>query len=233
MLKTLLNQALLVGALLAVTAAAQDKVRTETLAVHESRDAKSSVVKTLKQGQELVVDMSITGEDGAQWCTIREKGQKDRLGYVHCDSLDRPARAVLRPAVAAAPRQVASASSVNWNPTATHTLGENRWMGYAVMMAAAFHFDETQKQQVLQLANQWGIPACIKTTDSYKGKGLPPEIGSQAVTQCHWNAQYFAEQVFALITPEQKAAQATAYATFGREVGGGRAALEKRPKAQQ
>ena len=226
----MLRRSLLIFWLLAATATGQVKVKSESLAVHEDRDNASAVVKTLERGDEVVIDMSITGPDNARWCTIRENGKKERLGYVHCDSLERPALRVRTPSEADPARPPAPHS---WDLANLRTLGETKWLGYAGLVATTFQFSEPQKQQVAQLANHNGMPACIQATDSYTGPGMPPELLSGSpITPCHWYAQSFYEQVFALITPEQKAAREASYQSFSREVTGNRHVLEQRAKGQ-
>jgi hypothetical protein len=62
---------------------------------------------------------------------------------------------------------------------------------------------------------------------------MPPELLSGSpITPCQWYAQSFYEQVFALITPEQKAAREASYQSFSREVTGNRHVLEQRAKGQ-
>jgi hypothetical protein len=219
-----------------IAASAQDKVKVESVTVYESRDTKSSPVKTLAKGAELTVDMSMTGEDGAQWCTIREIGQKQRLGYVRCDTLDRPVRAAsaTRPAaIPSVPSQAAGQPVFGSKGLAPKTLGETRWLGYADLIATTFQFTGPQNDQVVQLARQNGMPSCIQGTDSYPGPGLPPEmLSTSPIITCHWYAQTFYEQVFALITPEQKAARKASYETFSREVSGNRRVIEQRAKGK-
>lgn len=220
-------------ALLATTATAQVKVKSDTLEVRESRDKTSAVVKTLKQGEEVLIDMSMTGEDGQQWCTIRETTKKDRLGYVPCQFLDRPTRTAVSPPRSAPPAQPVSQALPGPKRQSPQTLGETRWLGYADLIAKTFQFNDQQNEQIVQLARQNGMPSCVYKTDSYPGPGLPPEmLSTSPITTCHWYAQTFYEQVFALITPEQKAARKASYETFTREVAGNRRVIEQRAKGQ-
>lgn len=213
-----------------VAVAAQDKVKVESVTVYGSRDTKSPAVKTLAKGAELTVDMSITGEDGAQWCTIRETGQKDRLGYVHCDTLDRPVRA------SKAARRVtatATAPEAPAGPIKRVGFGANRWMGYGDLIASTFKFTPQQRAQVEQIAKQNGIPTCIQNTDSYKGPGRPPDIlPTSPVTPCHWYAQTFYEQVFALATAEQLAADPKSQKRIAAELAKAKATIAARPQAK-
>src|SRR5437867_2234411 len=61
-------------------AAAQATVKNESQPVYAERDTGGAVVKTLHRGDAVEIEMSITGEGGVQWCSIRESGQNARLG---------------------------------------------------------------------------------------------------------------------------------------------------------
>jgi hypothetical protein len=63
------NCGLLAGlAFMTGAATPQAFVKSESLPVYSRVDAASDVVKTLKKGDAVVVEMSILGEDNAQWC---------------------------------------------------------------------------------------------------------------------------------------------------------------------
>jgi hypothetical protein len=85
---------------------------------------------------------------------------------------------------------------------------------------------------VEQLARQNGIPGCIQVTDSYKGPGKPDDIlKTSPVTPCHWYGQAFYEQVFALATPEQLAADPKSQKRIADELAKARATIAARPQA--
>jgi len=231
----------LICGLMAATATGQVKVKSESLPVHQSASASSAVVKTLKQGDEVVLDMSIAGADKAQWCMIREDNQADLLGYVPCNTLERSAP---RPAYGAATKtgkQPVAAKAApkaapkgDWDPTQARTAGETRWLGYGTLIAETFKFTQEQKLQMGQLAIKNGMPACAQNSDSYFSKGVnPPDLtNTSPITPCHWYAQYYAEQVFALVTPEQKAARQASYNTFSKEVASNRRVIELRAQGK-
>jgi hypothetical protein len=57
------------------------------------------------------------------------------------------------------------------------TLGEQRYLGWAAVIAADFSFTRQQKDRVLPIARLTGISACIEDTNSYVRKGLtPPDL---------------------------------------------------------
>ena len=119
-----------------------------------------------------------------------------------------------------------------WETTFRQTAGEQRYLGWARILDGTFRLTDQQKQQVLQAANRNGIPGCIEQTDAYFRNGeTPPDLvykRGDPVSVCSWYFQYFMEQVFALITPEQRAGKQTSYENFRREVTGGRTVLEAR-----
>jgi hypothetical protein len=227
--------------LTAGTAAGQATVKSESLPVYSQRDTRSTVVKTLHRGEAVEIEMSLTGEGNLQWCSIHESGQKDRLGHVLCESLERPLVAK-QPAPRAqtqtesvAPPVAPTFAGVRedfWEQTHRQSGGETRWMGYADILATTFRFSPEQKARVLQLARQSGIGPCIEDTDSYLRRGVqPPDLlSSSPITQCNWNAQTFREWVFSLVTTEQKAAHRVSYEDFSREIAGNRLVLERRSK---
>ena len=218
-------------------AAAQATVKSESLPVFSRMDSTSDVVKTLKKGDAVVIEMSIQGEDGARWCSIRETAQSKSLGYVRCQFLDRPpepkAPAPSAPSVPAQPA-AQTPSDDFWNRVERQqvTYGEMRWLGETTIMARLSGFSPQQKARVLLLSRQAGIPSCIEDTDSYMRKGqMPPDaLSSAPVTQCDWNWQAFMEQVLALVTPEQQAAHPVSYAEWRRQITGRRQGLERRSR---
>ena len=66
----------------------QVTVRTPTLAVYAQMSPTSSVVKTLKVGDVLIVGLEVMNSSG-NWCSVREPGQTKALGYVSCKGLER------------------------------------------------------------------------------------------------------------------------------------------------
>lgn len=66
-------------------------VKTDTLAVYMEMRASSPVVSTLHKGDVVTVDYEFKGASES-WCTVRNPAEKSRLGYVHCDALERKDR---------------------------------------------------------------------------------------------------------------------------------------------
>jgi tetratricopeptide (TPR) repeat protein len=66
-------------------------VKTDTLEVHMEMRGSSPVVGTLRKGDVVIVDYEFKGANES-WCTVRNPAEKSRLGYVHCDGLERKER---------------------------------------------------------------------------------------------------------------------------------------------
>ncbi len=64
-------------------------VKSEILLVYLEMSTASTVVKSLKRGDVVTVDLEIQGTAGG-WCRVREVGENMRLGYVLCKNLERP-----------------------------------------------------------------------------------------------------------------------------------------------
>ena len=225
--------------LMTVVAPAQTTVKSESLPVYSKTDTSSTIIRTLKKGDVVVIEFSVWGENNVEWCSIHEPAQKTSSGYVRCESLARPpaSKAVAAPAQATPvqttiPRAGQQAAPQGyWELGHKETLGEARYLAYARILATNFAFSQDQKDQSLRIADRIGLLACIEDTDSYARQGLtPPDLirtpRSHQTTQCDWIFQDFIEQVFALVTPEQQASHRAAYARFSEDVASHRRALE-------
>jgi hypothetical protein len=72
-------------------ASEQATVNSDALAVHSGNSSTSKIVKQLAKGDVVLVEMEVTGREGA-WCNIREKDQTRSLGFVPCKELARQPR---------------------------------------------------------------------------------------------------------------------------------------------
>jgi ankyrin repeat protein len=63
-------------------------VNSDSVPVYAATSADSDVVSTLARGKKVSVTLSITNSDGA-WCGISDIDSSQKLGYVHCNQLDR------------------------------------------------------------------------------------------------------------------------------------------------
>lgn len=66
-------------------------VKADSLAVYTEMRTSSPVVGTLNKGEVVIVDYEFKGANES-WCTVRNPAEKSRLGYVHCDGLERKQR---------------------------------------------------------------------------------------------------------------------------------------------
>lgn len=66
-------------------------VKANSLAVYSEMRPSGAVVKSLKKGDEVVLDLEIRGTTES-WCSVRLPGQGSRLGYVQCEGLERVER---------------------------------------------------------------------------------------------------------------------------------------------
>lgn len=64
-------------------------VKTETVTVYSEMLIKSEIVKTLKKGDVVRIEMEMLGSEG-NWCRITEEGQIMSIGFLLCEHLDRP-----------------------------------------------------------------------------------------------------------------------------------------------
>ncbi len=72
--------------LAAVSLSAQDRasVKADSAPVYSGMSGSTSVVKTLKKGEAVVIDLSLAGEDGS-WCNVSQNGAA--AGWMRCDAL--------------------------------------------------------------------------------------------------------------------------------------------------
>jgi predicted aspartyl protease len=66
-------------------------VRNDAVPLHSEMSTSSPVLRSLKKGDSVVVDIEIRDPEGA-WCGIIEQGQTSIAGYVRCKDLERPLR---------------------------------------------------------------------------------------------------------------------------------------------
>jgi hypothetical protein len=95
-------------------------VTSDTLAVYSRRSTESSVVKTLKKGEVVIIEFEIERTEGA-WCRITEEGQTESMGNVQCEYLEprepairwvAPEKPILVPPVPAPAEPVAELSEL-------------------------------------------------------------------------------------------------------------------------
>jgi predicted aspartyl protease len=64
-------------------------IKGDAVPLYSEMSAASRVLKFLKQGEPVAVDVEIEGPEGS-WCGIIEQGQMSVTGYVRCGELERP-----------------------------------------------------------------------------------------------------------------------------------------------
>jgi predicted aspartyl protease len=64
-------------------------IKSDAVPLHSEMSADSRVLKSLRKGDPVAVDVEIEGPEGA-WCGIIEQGQTSVKGYVRCEDLERP-----------------------------------------------------------------------------------------------------------------------------------------------
>ena len=63
-------------------------VKANSLPVYAQMSAESEVVSTLARGKSVRVTLSVTNGDG-MWCSVSDLDSSAKLGFVHCEGLDR------------------------------------------------------------------------------------------------------------------------------------------------
>lgn len=140
---------------------AQDErgtVKADSLQVYSKMTADSDVVATLTQGTSVRITLSVTNGEGS-WCSISKVDTTEKLGFVHCDELER----VNAPSTAAAGGGPAvSAPSLASRPVSR---AQKAWAIAASAILATFNREplgtlssggDPQASKRL-LRNAWGI----------------------------------------------------------------------------
>ena len=167
-------------------ASGQATVKVESAAVYSQRSASSKVVRSLKKGDAVIVELALAGDDG-EWCSVREPDQKISLGYMRCETLarePRPQPVVVAPAPAAPRATQQAAAPGGGTSRAPSDWGARRgedymaslryWTGWPPPTGGPlrsnnnmFDFTAEQQAQVEDLANRMGVTGCrqqIETT---------------------------------------------------------------------
>jgi hypothetical protein len=63
------------------------RIKTDKVPVHYKMSRNSPIVKTLKRGDSVAIELKIHDEEG-EWCGIREEGQTGISGFVLCEYLE-------------------------------------------------------------------------------------------------------------------------------------------------
>jgi hypothetical protein len=201
-------------------------VKSDSSPVYSKMSTASEVVKTLKRGDAVVVEISISGYDG-EWCRIREESRTTGLGYIRCGLLDR--EQPINPAIVIpqSPQQAA--------PAAPSTAGGDESIVVSTYMRNAWNFAEVldfsvnQRERLPELAERTGVNQCIQEMEAaYRRHGLPTTKGAAdklteddikrlqpnqiamarevmpSHRRCNLSELRLSEQVLDLATPEQR-----------------------------
>jgi len=104
-------------------------VKSDSLVVYEEMSTTSTIVKHLKKGDVVRVELEMQGSEGT-WCLIIEEGQATGLGYVLCESLDRPEQKseLVGPSIVEMPSAASTPLAQGWN------LHQNIPLGFAIAL---------------------------------------------------------------------------------------------------
>ncbi len=121
------------------------------LPVYTQTSVHSALVKTLHQGDRVVVEFEIV--TGQAWCRIRETDQAKSSGYALCGQLDRSAQSPQPRWGPVSPQSPSTAP-------ATVSLGAWAFMPGLEFWAARFKLRDEQRQQSAGLLQRSGLTAC-------------------------------------------------------------------------
>jgi len=145
-------------------------VKNDSSLVYSKMSTASEVVKTLKRGDVVVVEMSISGSDG-EWCRIREESQSTSLGFIRCGLLDR--EQPTKPEIAIHQSSQLVAPTVP-STDVGESLVKSTYMRNAWNFANILEFSEDQREQLPELAERTGVNRCIQEMEAaYRRHGLP------------------------------------------------------------
>ena len=131
-------------------------IKPTSLVVYSQASTASPVVKTLSQGDRVIVELEILS--GQAWCRIREPDHAKSSGYVLCAQLDRPARDAQsgwtsQPPATAGNAPKPAPPTVTKIPSAGEALDPDFW-------AARLGFSDEQRQATASLTQSSGLGAC-------------------------------------------------------------------------
>lgn len=199
-------------------------VKAETSAVYSEMSAKSDVVKTLKKGNVVQIEMEMLGSEGV-WCRIIEKGQPESLGFVLCESLDRPEQKLELVGSSIIETEVPSeqAPHPEKKPTTPDELQFTRYMPGKYMpflWARGLGFSPDQLNQLVAFLEKSGVFECYRmSVELMMGAGLPipvldPDvhIGTMACSReylidtslCRKRIKKFWRKFPDIMTPQQR-----------------------------
>jgi hypothetical protein len=201
-------------------------VKNDSAPVYSKMSTASEVVRTLKRGDAVVVEMSISGGDG-EWCRIREESRTTSLGYIRCGLLEREQPTKPVTVIPQSPQRAAPA--VPSTEGGDESIVESTYMRNAWNFASVLEFSEDQRERLPELAERTGVNRCIQEMEAaYRRHGLPTtKAAADQLTEddrkrlqpneiamarevmpshrrCNLSELNLSEQVLDLATPEQR-----------------------------
>ena len=112
-------------------------VKGDSLPVYAKMSTDSDVILTLPHGQSVRITLSITN-GGATWCSISDSISGAKLGFVHCEDLDR------RNVPSTAASGTGALSTVPFDPLSSHqppSRAQGRWALAAAAILATYNHE--------------------------------------------------------------------------------------------
>lgn len=171
--------------LLALTAAAADRLATviaESAPVYSNpRRSEDEIVKSLKRGDRVSVQLSLTTEDG-EWCAVSEPDQRTRLGFLPCRYLRR--ETAPKEEFIALPPQTATPDNTKTPavpervppvPRDPATRAGEDYMRPIRYWETSFRFTAEQQAAVNSLAGSTGVTNCRRQYEAHY-RAYAPEL---------------------------------------------------------
>ena len=150
-------------------AAPHASVKGDSLAVYSEMRPSGAVVKSLKKGDEVILDFEIRGTTG-RWCSVRLPGQASRLGYVQCEGLERVERPVVEQPLRAEP----TSSSVDARSSTTRRISKHSAGGLPLTPPSAPSATEYDKVAGLVVRNDLIDLVKLAELDAAAPGAVPP-----------------------------------------------------------
>jgi hypothetical protein len=138
-------------------------VKVADLPVYSDSSISSQVVKTLHQGDRVIVEFEIL--TGYSWCKIREENRTEKSGYVMCQGLNRPQSASPKQwnqVASQSPGTAAEATLPKKSDADTPAVKSNpqRSVRDPYLWADRFHFSDEQRRTGTALLESSGVAGC-------------------------------------------------------------------------
>jgi tetratricopeptide (TPR) repeat protein len=162
----------------ATTPAGKATVKAATLPVYSDMDPTSDVVRTMKKGDALTVNLEIANSTG-DWCSVSLPGQSATLGYANCGALQ-----VAMPHISVAPslpEPVESSADAGSGSPASGGPAARRRVQLAVAIPSASAEAALKKLQA-EIVTEDGVDTSkLDELDAAAQKGSPAAMNQAAV----------------------------------------------------